>query len=333
MPTPKVSVIIPVYNVELYIERCARSLFEQTLQEIEYIFINDCTPDDSMQILQKTLEKYPQRKNQVTIINQPHNMGAAKAREDGIKAAQGEYIIHCDSDDWVDKEMYRAMYEKATESRLDCVLCRSTYYTDGSSHKIVKYTFKENKMEFLAELIYGKTSVSLCYRMVKKEIYQIPNFIYPTNHMMEDRVYSIQISYYTQSQGCIDKPFYYYYQRPGSVCGNTSDEGLLHNFHQASANFAIIEQFLREKQLLNKYKDALCYFEFVVRGFLIPLLKKNNKYRRLWMNSFHGGINKIWLSKSIPWTMKVISLYIITGAYPVIYKLLHFKIKLPEQNK
>lgn len=115
MSTPKVSVIIPVYNVEPHIERCARSLFEQTLEEIEYIFVNDCTPDASMRILQNVLENYAQRKNQIIIINQPYNMGAAKAREIGIKAASGEYIIHCDSDDWVDKEMYRTMYEKAVK--------------------------------------------------------------------------------------------------------------------------------------------------------------------------------------------------------------------------
>ena len=331
MNIPKVSIIIPIYRVEPYIERCARSLFEQTLDSIEYLFVNDCTPDRSIEVLQQILSLYPNRQSQVRIINQPCNVGAAKAREAGIKAAQGEYIIHCDSDDWVDKEMYQAMYEKAVKNRLDCVLCRAIYYTDGSSHKMIKYTFKEDKAKFLAEVIYGKTSVSLCNRLVKREIYQLPNFIYPTNHMMEDRAYSIQISYYAQSHGYIDGPFYYYYQHSDSVCGNKSDEGMLQNFHQASANFTIIELFLREKQLLNEYKDALCYLEFIVRGFLIPLLKKSNKYRRLWINSFHGGISKIWSSGSIPWMMKVISFCIIIGAYPTIYKLLYIKKTLTRQ--
>ena len=106
---PKVSVIVPIYNVEAYIERCAISLFEQTLDDIEYIFVNDCTPDNSMMILSEVLSRYPQRKEQVRIINQPKNQGAAKAREDGIKEARGEYIIHCDSDDWVDKNIYQLL--------------------------------------------------------------------------------------------------------------------------------------------------------------------------------------------------------------------------------
>ena len=110
---PKVSVIVPIYGVEAYIERCAVSLFEQTLDDIEYIFVNDCTPDESMKILSHVLSRYPHRTDQVVIINQPKNMGAAKAREVGIKAAKGEYIIHCDSDDWVDKDMYFLMYQEA----------------------------------------------------------------------------------------------------------------------------------------------------------------------------------------------------------------------------
>ena len=105
----KVSVVIPVYGVEKYIERCVRTLFGQTLDDMEFIFVNDCTPDCSIDLLCSVLEEFPQRKEQVRIINQPHNMGAAKAREVGIKAATGEYIIHCDSDDWVDCDMYRQM--------------------------------------------------------------------------------------------------------------------------------------------------------------------------------------------------------------------------------
>ena len=93
---PKVSVIIPVYGVEKYIERCARSLFEQTLNDIEFIFVNDYTPDNSIDILKNTLSKYPNRKYQVRIINQPRNMGAAQARKNGILAATGEFVIQCD---------------------------------------------------------------------------------------------------------------------------------------------------------------------------------------------------------------------------------------------
>ena len=102
---PKVSVIVPIYKVEPFIERCARSLFEQTLDDIEYIFVNDCTPDKSMEVLSRVLEDYPGRKEQVRIITMPVNSGLPKVRRAGLEVASGDYIIHCDSDDWVDRTM------------------------------------------------------------------------------------------------------------------------------------------------------------------------------------------------------------------------------------
>ena len=110
---PKVSVIIPIYGVEKYIERCARSLFEQTLDDIEYIFIDDCTPDNSMIVLQSIIEKYRFRldkeKKVVRIEKMPSNSGLTAVRSHGMQLALGEYVIHCDSDDWVDRELYETM--------------------------------------------------------------------------------------------------------------------------------------------------------------------------------------------------------------------------------
>lgn len=97
----KVSIIIPIYGVELFIERCAISLFEQTLDDIEYIFVDDCTMDKSVQILQGIIAKYPQRKDNVFIIRHERNKGLASARKTGLKFVHGEYVAHCDSDDWL----------------------------------------------------------------------------------------------------------------------------------------------------------------------------------------------------------------------------------------
>ena len=120
---PKVSVIIPVYRTEKYIERCVRSLFNQTLDEIEYLFIDDCSPDNSIKILNNVLEDYPHRKEQVIIHRMSRNSGQAIVRNWGMQNATGEYVIHCDSDDWGDADMYRAMYDKAVEEHSDVVIC------------------------------------------------------------------------------------------------------------------------------------------------------------------------------------------------------------------
>ena len=103
----KLSVIIPVYNVERYIERCAVSLFEQTLQDVEFIFINDKTPDCSMEILKNICKRYSFLKNNIKLLEHERNSGSATTRITGIKAAQGTYIAFCDSDDWVETNMYK----------------------------------------------------------------------------------------------------------------------------------------------------------------------------------------------------------------------------------
>jgi glycosyltransferase involved in cell wall biosynthesis len=101
-----ISVIIPIYNSAKYLERCVVSLFIQTLADIEYIFVDDCSNDNSIGILYKTICCYPSRQNQVKIIQLHKNVGAAKARSIGLKIATGEYITYCDSDDWLSENMY-----------------------------------------------------------------------------------------------------------------------------------------------------------------------------------------------------------------------------------
>lgn len=131
MKQPSVSVIVPVYKVERYIERCANSLFAQTLEDIEFIFVDDCSPDDSIQILMNVLNSYPERKDQVKIYKHDTNKGLSFARNTGLNNATGEYIIHCDSDDWVEVDMYEKMYQSAKLSKADIVAC--DYYMHYSN--------------------------------------------------------------------------------------------------------------------------------------------------------------------------------------------------------
>ncbi|MBD5421701.1 MAG: glycosyltransferase family 2 protein, partial [Bacteroides sp.] len=118
-----ISVIVPVYGVEKYIERCVRSLFSQTMTEgVEFIFINDCTKDRSIELLTGIISEYPQLSPQVKIIHHPRNRGLAVARQTGLDAAQGEYILHLDSDDYFESDMLEMMYETAMANNSDVVV-------------------------------------------------------------------------------------------------------------------------------------------------------------------------------------------------------------------
>ena len=118
----KVSVIIPIYKAEKYILRCIHSLFDQTLDEIEFIFVDDCSPDKSIQILNQAIEQYPERKNHVKIIRLNKNSKQAAARQVGLDNATGMYVIHCDPDDWVDLDFYETLFLAAIQSDLDIVI-------------------------------------------------------------------------------------------------------------------------------------------------------------------------------------------------------------------
>ena len=108
----QVSVLVPVYRVDRFIERCARSLFEQTYDNLEYIFVDDCSTDNSIAILRRVMEDYPERKGQVRIIRPERNRGLAAARNTALDAANGLFVTHVDSDDYLDRDAIRLLVEK-----------------------------------------------------------------------------------------------------------------------------------------------------------------------------------------------------------------------------
>ena len=116
-----VSILVPIYKVEKYIERCAISLFEQTYDNIEYIFVDDCLPDNSISILKEVVERYPQRKNKVCILHHEKNRGLSAARNTAINAASGLFISHVDSDDYLDPDAIKLLVEKQLETGADIV--------------------------------------------------------------------------------------------------------------------------------------------------------------------------------------------------------------------
>lgn len=150
---PKVTVVVPVYKVEQYIERCARSLFEQTLEDMEFIFVDDCTPDNSVEVLKRIIAQYPQRKEQTIILKNSHNRGLLQTRLSGFLHAKGIYLGTVDSDDWIEPGAFDTLYQKAEEEKADCVLFG--YHRDFSEHsEICQRVFPYTKGNELVENAY-----------------------------------------------------------------------------------------------------------------------------------------------------------------------------------
>lgn len=185
---PKVSVIIPIYGVEKYIERCAVSLFEQTLDNIEYIFVNDCTKDCSIEVLKEVIRKYPQRKSQIRIENMPTNSGLAAVRRHGTLLATSDYIIHCDSDDYIDKDMLEKMYNKALITNADIVMV-DVYKEFRNKKQLVKAPYDKDKSKILSSFVRGN-SIYQWNKLIKTTLYlEFLSYLKDGYNMSED--YSI----------------------------------------------------------------------------------------------------------------------------------------------
>ena len=189
----KISIIIAVYNCEKYIEACARSLFEQTLDDIEYVFVNDATPDNSIPVLEKVIEDYPTRKPFIKIISLEKNGGVSNARRIGIANATGEYIIHTDSDDWIDKDMYERLYLKAKETDADIVGCNFRHeFSDKQYdfHQQYADTMEEN----ISRLINGRIFPSLCTSLTRRSLIEDNGITFPVGlNMGEDLFFNLQL--------------------------------------------------------------------------------------------------------------------------------------------
>lgn len=175
----KVSVIIPIFRVEAFIERCARSLMEQTLGEAEFIFVDDCSPDGSMTVLERVLSDYPQRQGQVRIFHHQENRGLPAARNTGLAAATGEYIFHCDSDDYMERHALESMYQAAIRQDADIVY--TDWYFDVSpalSHtaagrsRYMHCPAYANPREALSGLLHGTMKFNVWNKLVRRSLYQ-----------------------------------------------------------------------------------------------------------------------------------------------------------------
>jgi glycosyltransferase involved in cell wall biosynthesis len=284
----KISVIIPVFNTEKYLQRCVDSVLSQTFSDFELILVDDCSTDGSPAIC----DEYARKDARVKVIHNAQNQGSSKARKTGLDAASGDYVLFVDSDDWVESDMLEAMYGKAADENLDMVYCGFYYNTDTEQTEAYIPEFSD-KIEMLKHMLTtGKFPVTVWNKLTKREIYQ--KVIFPTVSIGEDKQINVQIMYYSEIGG-INKSLYHYYYNTNSLV-HSAEILKVYTDHMEIETWVI--QFLQDK-----FNNNLSIFEpelsvhinsIKLRFILEKSIRYTSKLHELYPISNNKIFDKTW---------------------------------------
>lgn len=242
-----ITIAVPVYNVVNYIARCAKSLFEQTYECIDYLFIDDCTPDDSIIVLKKTINDYPHRKDHVRIIQHSHNRGLAAARNTAVENCQTEFLMHVDSDDWLEKDAVQKLVEEQQKGNYDIVTGNAKVWFSDREEDF-RHIVSKDKETLIPEYVKPSISHVIWGRLIRTSLY-IDNEVKALEgiNIGEDLQVTPRLFYYADTFSFIDKFIYNY------DCTNQNSY-----MKQTSQH----EKFgLKVKQDLKSFEILRCFFE------------------------------------------------------------------------
>ena len=264
-----VSILVPIYGVEKYIERCARSVFDQTYPNLEFVFCNDATPDRSVEILEHVIEDYPHLQERIHILHHDHNRGIAATRNNLFDHCTGEYLTYVDSDDWIEPDMVEKLVKKQKETDADIVTGR--YYRhhhdevyEGNLKKI-GILKKNDKEEMLKAMLEFSSSVALWNRLIRSSLYREHNIQCVEGvNAGEDLLVMPRLVYYSQKVAFCDAITYHYDRSNFNSHANV-----------VSHNWDMQQQLIRATLLnVEFFKDKEACFSKAMDKQLVERLKK-----------------------------------------------------------
>ena len=241
---PKVSVIVPIYNVEKYLEKCINSLLSQTLEDIQIILVNDGSKDNSGNIA----KEYEKNNKDRVIYVEKENGGLSDARNYGLKYATGDFIAFLDSDDYIEKNAYEEMYNKAIEENADYVECDFIWEFPNKIRVDKQYPYK-NKKEMLSFV-----RVVAWNKLIKRQLITDNNLEFPKGLRYEDVEFTYKLIPFINKFAYVDKSFIHYVQREGSIA-NVQNE-------RTAEIFTVLDnviEFYKENNIYDEYRDELEY--------------------------------------------------------------------------
>lgn len=260
----KVSIIVPAYNVEDYIQKCLESLVNQTLEEIEIIVVNDGSTDKTKSRIEKFMLAYPEKIKYL----EKSNGGLSDARNYGLPSANGKYIGFVDSDDYVEPTMFEEMYKKAEEENSDMVECDFIWEYPNKKRIDTGRIYNNKKEAF----IYAR--VVAWNKLIKREILEKANIKFPKGLRYEDTEFFYKLLPSLNKISFVKKPLVHYIQRSNSIA-NTQNERVKEIFEIWDNIF----KFYKEKNLFEEYKNEIeyTYSRFLLCSSLLRIVKVGDK--------------------------------------------------------
>lgn len=253
---PLVSVVVPVYNVEKYLRQCLDSLLAQTLSQIEIICVNDCSPDNSAQIL----AEYEKLDSRIKVVSLPENRRQGGARNEGIRMAKAEYIGFVDSDDWVDATMYENLYKEAMRSESDIVAANYYEYFSESDLR-VQHVSSQIFMSRKGDVLKLDGVGPVWTKIYKRKLFFDNCLFFPEKKVYEDNAVVLPLMLSASRISVVDKPLYFY------RCNNQSTTRSKNNFSffDRIATSKLLMDHLRRLGFYDRYKMSFdkAYLEMV----------------------------------------------------------------------
>ena len=310
-----ISIIVPVYNAEKYLEKCLVSLLNQTLKNIEIIVVNDGSTDKSLEIALK-LSKSDQR---IKIYTQS-NGGASRARNLGIKMSSGKYLGFVDADDYIKPEMFEHLLNLCENNDCDMSIC-GWYVVDGDNVRKSHFNSKLKIMttEEAIDMLLDHFSFDnfSCNKLFKKKLFN--DVEYPNGIIFEDLLVIYKLINNSKKIAADSTPLYYYVQHNNSITNNL----------QKHLNVTAFESFVIRKndllQLYPKLKNKIRsnFFTANKMYFMISLNSdnRNKKFEKERIKLMRKNVIYVWIDKSIPFRVKISSTLI------AVFPYLYFKVR------
>lgn len=284
-----ISILIPLFNVESYIDKCLHSIIENTIySKCEIIMIDDCSTDNTYNTVMSLInDKYASYSSNITILKNEKNCGVAFTRNKLLNMATGEYVAFIDSDDWIQKDYLEKLYNEAKSTNADVVGC---WRFDEYSNKIIKQNdlFCCFPKENLKYLLKGGLFSTLHCRLIKTSLITENNISFVNNkNMGEDFLFMIKVFFFSKHNSLVKENLYHYYRsNNNSLCSSSN----IKNWDDRNFNIREAELFLTN----NKYSELEMMNYTKARVMLLAMISNDKYIRHTYSNCFPEALNYIY---------------------------------------